>query len=151
MIRLKGYLQLIAKTVLLSIQPVYAAKILTGEKRLEFRRNWAMEPVDLLVIYATSPSKKIVATAEIKQVISGSKTKLWNLAKEMGGGISRRKLFAYLEGKKKAFAIEMQRINAIPNGLDPINIFGQNFRPPQSFRYLTEREWTELLAHIMKK
>ena len=129
-----------AKTVLISIQPVYAEKILTGDKHLEFRRNWATEPIDLLVIYATAPSKKIVATAEIKQVISGSKTKLWNLAKEMGGGISRRKLFAYLEGKKKAFAIELMHVNPIPDGLDPITIFGRDFRPPQSFRYFTDEE-----------
>lgn len=142
--RLKGYLIVKSRAALISIHPSHVEKIISGEKRLEFRRNWAASPVDMLVIYATSRVRQVVAVAEIKNVFRGSRTNLWNLAKTTGGGISRRKLFAYLQGKKNAFAIELVRVKSITGGLDPALLFGRDFRPPQSFRYLTEEEYAKL-------
>jgi len=77
------------KVALISIHPKYIELILNGEKRLEFRRSWATMPVNRLIIYACAPLKKIVAIAEINTVIWGSRTKLWSLAKKMGGGVTR--------------------------------------------------------------
>jgi predicted transcriptional regulator len=39
------------KTALISIHPEYVSKILSGEKRLEFRRVWATRPLNMLLIY----------------------------------------------------------------------------------------------------
>jgi predicted transcriptional regulator len=132
------------KAILLSIHPSHAEKIITGEKRMEFRRSWTVVPVEVIVIYATSPVQRIVAVAEVKQVFFGSRTSLWNLAKKREGGISRGELFSYLEGKKKAFAIELGRVYAINGGGNPISLFGKDFRPPQSFRYLKEDEYQKI-------
>jgi len=132
------------RVALISINPEYAMKIISGEKRLEFRRSWTTAPVDMLAIYATSPVKRIVAVTEVKEVFSGSRTYIWNLSRTMGGGISRRKLFGYLQGKTKATAIELAAIKPINGGVDPRKLFGGNFRPPQSFRYLTEEEYLKL-------
>lgn len=136
---------------LISIHPGYAEKILSGEKRLEFRRSWAVTPVDLLVIYATAPVQRVVALAEVGQVIRGSKTKLWKLAQDEGGGISRRKLFAYLDGKQEGVALQLARRLKIGDGIDPRILFGPEFRPPQSFRYLKPDEFEVLAKHIKGK
>lgn len=136
------------KAVLISIHPEYVNKILSGEKRLEFRRSWTATPVKSLVIYATSPMQRIVALAEIKQVYVGPKTKLWGLSQKMGGGISRRKLFFYLAGKKSPVAIELAKVQEIIGGLDPKNIFGKNFRPPQSFCYLNKDDYLQIVKQI---
>lgn len=145
---MKHSLPIAANAALISIHPGYVEKIVSGEKRLEFRRSWAALPVDYLVIYATAPVKRIVAFAEIGQTHRGSKSSLWRLSQLEGGGISRRKLFAYLDGKKDAVALELKRNFRLVNEVDPLDVFGPAFRPPQSFRYLAREEWVLLLKQI---
>lgn len=131
--------------VLISIRPEYAKKILIGEKRLEFRRRWTSKQVSCLVIYVTSPVQRIVAATHVEKVHWGSKNHLWELAKKKGGGISRRKLFAYLEGRSEGAAIELATVSNFSKGaLKPSQVFGENFRPPQSFRYLSLDEVEKL-------
>jgi len=125
---------------LISIHPEYAEKILSGEKRLEFRRVWAAQPVDVLAIYATAPVQRIVGLAWVKGVHRGSKTKLWELGKHHGGGISRRKLFAYLDGRKESVALAIGQHQRFTEALDPRQAFDARFKPPQSFRYLRPEE-----------
>lgn len=129
---------------LISIHPEYADKILAGEKRLEYRRRWAAIPVDVLVIYATAPVQRVVGLAKIESVFHGSKTRLWELGKDYGGGISRRKLYAYLAGKKEAVAIALGSCHAFDVALDPHVLFDSAFKPPQSFRYLKPAEITRI-------
>lgn len=135
-------------TVLISIHPIYAEKILSGEKRLEFRRRWATHQVDFLVIYATSPMQQIVAIAQVGEVFRGNKSRLWKLAKNKGGGISRRKLFEYMKGKTEGVALELSRVIKITESMSPFLLFGDSFRPPQSFRYMNETELTELMKQL---
>ena len=56
------------KSVLLSIYPCYARKILSGEKRLEFRKAWPSSGVTSFVIYSTSPVQRIVGIARVTKV-----------------------------------------------------------------------------------
>lgn len=128
-------------TILLSLHPQHAQKILSGEKRLEFRRVWAKKPVSTVVIYATAPVQRIVAVASVYQVHEGSATKLWELAKKIGGGLSRRALYAYFKGRKTGFAIELVDVRQCEIGFDPSQLI-DSFRPPQSFQYLdaTQRD-----------
>jgi predicted transcriptional regulator len=131
-------------TVLISIHPNYANLIVNGSKMVEFRRVWASRPVQLLAIYATTPVQQIVALAQIRRVTVAPRHKLWDLAKAIGGGISRKELFEYLNGKNTGVAIELKEVTPIIGGLDPAKLFGQQFRPPQSFRYLKEEEYAKL-------
>ena len=133
-----------ARAILISIHPGYADKIIAGEKKLEFRRTWAAKPANVLVIYATYPVQRIVAVANVEQIIVGSRSRLWELARDIGGGISRTDLFSYLNGKTSAVAIEMSEITPIDGGLDPKSLFGRSFRPPQSFRYMKDAEYSKL-------
>lgn len=133
---------------LISIHPNYVEKILSGEKRLEFRRSWAVNQIDFLVIYATVPVQQIVGVAQIGHVFRGSKSRLWELARLKGGGISRRKLFEYMQGKKEGIALEILKVFKIDDGICPHSLFGEGFRPPQSFRYLSQNEFNKLSNHL---
>jgi predicted transcriptional regulator len=95
-----------SRAALISIHPNYAQKIVSGEKRVEFRRCWAVHPVHSVLVYATFPTQRFVAIAEIKRITFACPTKLWKISKSVGGGISREKLFEYLIGKDEAVAIE---------------------------------------------
>ena len=135
------------RVVLLSIKPVYSDRIVSGEKRIEFRRSWAKESVDKIVIYATSPVKRIVAIAEIKKVHVGNRMRLWSLAKKLGGGVTRNNLYSYLTDKENAVGIELMNVQRLPQGLDPKLFFGASFRPPQSFQYLSIQDYLEIKKH----
>lgn len=146
--RSNGSLPPESRAALISIHPEHAQKIIAGEKRIEFRRRWAVAQFSVLVLYATSPIKRIVGLAEVKRVVIGSKTKLWGLAKVLGGGVTRTQLFAYMKGSKNGVAIELDEVRLVLGGLDPSSIFGDQFRPPQSFRYLKEQEYAKIYQSI---
>lgn len=138
------------KFALLSIYPRYANKILSGEKRLEFRKSWATNNVAAFVIYATAPIRKIVGIARVKQVHHGSATALWRLARERGGGVSRRILYDYFRGKQDGFAIEIESVLPCANPLDPEK-FLPNFNPPQSFTYLDWASFKHIETAVKKQ
>lgn len=138
------------KFTLLSIYPRYANKILSGVKRLEFRKSWAASNVSAFVIYATTPVRKIVGIAYIKKVHQGSATALWRLSKEMGGGVSRRDLYDYFRGKEVGFAIEIESVLPCSIPLDP-EVCLPNFTPPQSFTYLDRALFKSLETAIKKQ
>lgn len=66
-----------ADAILISIQPEYAEKILSGEKTFEFRRRTAQRPVGLMVIYASAPISAVVGYAQVDDILSLPLTKLW--------------------------------------------------------------------------
>lgn len=138
------------KIALLSIYPRYANKILSGVKRLEFRKSWATSDVSAFVIYATVPVQKIVGIAHVKQVHRGSATALWRLAQRIGGGVSRRVLYDYFRGKQEGFAIEIESVSPCSVPLDP-ETYLPNFTPPQSFSYLDQASYKRIQTAIKKQ
>lgn len=68
-------------TVLLSIKPEYAKVILDGQKEYEFRKRRCKTGVNKIVFYSTAPESKVVGEAEIEDIIEGSPSKIWELAK----------------------------------------------------------------------
>ncbi len=129
-----------SSTALISIQPEYARKILAGEKKLEFRRWWTFRSVQILVIYATAPVQRIVGFATVAGVTQGTPTQLWQLTRRCDGGISKLRLFEYLKNSRTGVAIELSKVTRLPGGIDPWICLGRDFRPPQSFRYLSQSE-----------
>lgn len=138
------------KSALLSIYPRYANMILSGVKRLEFRKAWASNDVSSFVIYATAPIQKIVGIARVKHVHHGSATALWRLAQEIGGGVTRRVLYDYLRGKREGYAIEIASVLPCSVPLDPEDFF-PNFTPPQSFVYLDRKLFKRIQAAVEKQ
>lgn len=133
----------VSNSVIISLHPQHAHKILSGEKKLEFRRTWAKKSVSAVVIYTTAPVKQIVAIAYVKKIHMGSPTYLWQLAQKLGGGISRRELYKYFNGKRQAYAVEFESVRIITPPVAP-NTLIDNFRAPQSFAYLTPSTLSQL-------
>ena len=137
------------RAALISIRPCYAEKIVSGEKRIEFRRTWAIHPVRSLLIYSSSPVKCFVAIAVIKKITVGSPGALWTLSQTVGGGISRKSLFEYLAGKRQAFGIELTEVQTLLNPISPKELLGRNFRPPQSYYYLETVKFLKLKKKLL--
>ena len=137
-----------SRSILISIHPCYTDQILSGKKRIEFRRCWAAYPVDTIVIYATSPVQHIVAVARVKKVTLASPNTLCDLSVKVGGGISKNKLISYLQGKKKAYGIELTSVRPLKTPVPLINIFGKKVRAPQSFSYVDKKDLNRLKQYL---
>jgi len=68
------------------IRPKYIEEIIKGNKRYEFRKSIFKKNVDVVWIYATSPTKKIVGTFGIGKIIKDTPKNLW---KNLGGVLIR--------------------------------------------------------------
>lgn len=59
-------------TILLSIKPEYAEKILEGTKKFEYRRIIPKQNVDKIIIYESAPVSKVVGEVEVLGIYQGS-------------------------------------------------------------------------------
>lgn len=135
--------------VLISIQPRFVNCILSGEKTIEFRRRWAANHVQKLVIYASAPVKQIVAVASIAGVEELSPGGLWQLSKRLGGGLTRMELLDYFQGLDTGYGIRLEDVQVLKTPIDPYSRL-EGFRPPQSYRYLRAEEQRLLLQRATR-
>lgn len=124
-----------AKKVLLSIKPEFVEKIFNGEKKYEYRKIlFKNNTVSRIVIYASSPIKKVVGEFEIGDILHATKNELWESTQEKSG-ISKEFFDDYFSNKEFAYAIEikdLKRYNSPKSLQDDFNIP----HPPQSFVYM---------------
>lgn len=137
-------------SVLISIRPQYVDQIVSGTKNVEFRRAWPVRPIKTMVIYSTAPSQCLAAIVEVVDVVRASKTALWRIASDEGGGISKRLLMDYFEGKDIGVALRLGKRVSLDAGLTAKRVFGATFRAPQSFRYLSDREKAALRKLLLE-
>ena len=130
--------------VLLSIHPQHVDLIARGEKRVEFRRGNFARNISRVVIYSTSPDRRIVGVCEVKQIVRSSPSALW---KEYGkaAGITRMALLGYLKGMRDATAIVLGDFHGFASDLR-LPMPGIE-RAPQSFQYLSPRTVAALERH----
>ena len=121
------------RKIVISINPEHVAKILSGEKRFEYRTKAAKKDVDSLIIYETTPVKRIVAEAEILEVLCLSPEDLWKET-EMYSGISKSFYDEYFKGRKIAYAYRLGKVKAYDNPLE-LSDYGIK-TAPQSFVYI---------------
>lgn len=128
------------KSILLSIHPEYVENILEGIKKYEYRKRLASDSIKYIYIYSTSPVMKIVAKADVLDILEDSPMDLWERTKE-NSGISKYKFHQYFEGRDKAYAYKLGDIEifAEPKRLQD---FGVN-AAPQSFVYIREELFVE--------
>ena len=120
-------------TVLLSIKPKYVEKILDGTKRYEYRKVGFNTPVDKIVIYCTSPVKKVVGEAQVEEIITGSLDEVWSETHEYSG-TTKEFLYEYYNGRKNAIALKLTNVKKYDVDKDLIE-YNVLFAP-QSFIYL---------------
>lgn len=129
--------------ILLSVKPKFANLIVEGSKLVELRRTIPAQNVGTIAIYCSSPVQMIVALAEVKETIEASPSKLWDISKGNGGGLTKAELLAYFESKKTGFALMLENIRVYRKPVNPAKIF-KSFSAPQSFRYLIPNELKKL-------
>lgn len=125
------------KTILISIKPEYVEKIIDGKKKFEYRTKAAKEDIGKILIYETSPKKKIVAEAIIEEVLFSTPIKLWQKTSKHSG-ISKQDYFRYFKNRKKAFAYKLGKINVFEKP-QTLKEYGLK-TPPQSFVYIEEKQ-----------
>jgi len=123
------------RTVLLSIKPEFAEKILNGQKNFEFRRTIFRDAtVAKVIIYASSPVCRVIGEFDVEGVLSMSMHALWRRTRKQAG-ISWLVFSEYFEGKEECHAIMVANPMRYPEPKALIEAVGLS-RPPQSFTYV---------------
>ena len=121
--------------VLLSIKPEFVDKIFDGSKKFEFRKNvFKRDGITKVVVYSTMPVGKVVGEFEIKDILKGEPSSLWQKTKGYSG-VSRDFFDEYYQGRKAGVAIQ---VGDLVKYEKPISLaqLGDNITAPQSYRYL---------------
>lgn len=120
--------------VIISVKPQYANQIMNGEKKFEYRKRDILKSFDKLYIYSTSPVKKIIGEARVKEVLRGDPLKIWETTYLMGG-ITAGDYMKYFEKSKTAFAFKLDEVIKYkkPLNYEKIDPTG---KVPQSFKYI---------------
>ena len=122
------------KAIMISINPQYVEKILSGEKTYEYRKSMFHDrSVDALLIYATKPICKVVAECHIDDVLVMPKHELWEMTNQQSG-ITEEFFNDYFKKKEVAKAIKISNVVRfeIPKVLSD---YGMN-NAPQGYVYV---------------
>ncbi len=124
---------------ILAVRPHLAQALVTGEKRIEFRRaRPGFTPGDVIYVYAASPIQAIVGSFICGSISEGTPTKLWRHYADRSE-ITRAFFRDYFNGSGKGYAIEVRHPKAwtSPLSLDSLRDLIPGFHPPQSYRFLS--------------
>lgn len=121
------------KKIIISIKPEHVNNILKGVKKYEYRKIAAKHDISSIIIYETTPIKRIVAEAEIAEVIMLPPEELWQLTRE-ASGISKKFFDKYFSGREIAYAYKLGEIKIFetPKCLEDYGVKSA----PQSFIYI---------------
>jgi predicted transcriptional regulator len=128
--------------VVFAIKPNYSHAIMSGKKRVEFRRNGTPISIKHIVIYSSSPDQQVIGYCEVIGCIVASPHALWRKYGSQGG-ISRKDFFTYYEGinNGKCYVLGKPQKFIRPILLENCWSFS---KAPQSFAYLLKSEWQRL-------
>ena len=119
--------------ILIPINPVHVEKILLGTKKYEYRKITPKKNIDKMLIYSTSPIKKVVAEVEILDILTGDKEKIWEQTKN-NSGIDKKFYDEYYKNKEIAVAYKLGKVIKYEKEKE-LSEFNINYYP-QSFVYL---------------
>lgn len=120
--------------VLLSIKPEFAELIFDGTKKFEFRKAvFKNTDIKTVVVYASSPTQKVIGEFEIESILNDRPEKLWKITKDFAG-INEDFFYEYFADRETAYAIKIKKTRKYRKPL----CLKEDFKltPPQSFLYL---------------
>ncbi len=95
--------------IILPIHPRYVEKILSGEKKVEYRKTRLKRKPDKIIIYATAPISKIVAEVQIENILEMKINELWKLTKKISG-IEKSFFTKYYDSKTIGIAYSLGEV-----------------------------------------
>ena len=119
--------------ILISIKPEYVDKIFAGTKKFEYRKTRCCPDVNTMIIYSTSPERRIVGEVKILEIIEDELDIVWKKTKA-NSGITKSFFDSYYKGKDRAIAYKLGEIKKYKKPMI-LNDFGITYAP-QSFVYI---------------
>ena len=121
------------KKILISINPEHVENIIKGIKKYEYRKIAAKQDISSIIIYETTPIKRVVAEAEIIDVLELQPEELWEQTKE-SSGISKEFFDKYFKNREIAYAYKLGEIKVYD---EPRTLLEYGVKAaPQSFVYI---------------
>ena len=119
--------------IIISVKPKYAAEILSGRKKYEYRKFVFKKAVNKIYVYASSPQKKFIGYFFYDGFIRGTPEYIW---KHTGAdaGIGESEFFNYYKNTKDAFALIINRFYPFAVFMNP-SVVSEKFCAPQSYMY----------------
>ena len=128
--------------VLLSIKPRFADAIMRGEKKVEFRRRLWKADVDTVVVYASSPAKKVIGYFTVTFIDLASPGRLWRRHGSVGA-IPLDEYRSYYAGTTSGVAVGVGAVRRLRDGEGLRSATGLR-KAPQSFAYLDRTKLSRL-------
>lgn len=133
---------------LFSIHPQHAAKLFSGEKKVELRRGRVQLSVPSRIwIYVTTPSKQLAGIAHVQAVEHGSPRTIWaRHSKKLC--ISRDDFNDYVGSRSTVSAIIVKHVTQFdtPVDLDRLREILPTFHPPQFYLNIhSKKGYTNIL------
>jgi len=148
--KLSSHERSIFNGLIISINPSYSEKILSGEKTVEIRKKFNSKWNGITVtLYSTRDTKAIVGTARIKNIIQHHPKFIWE---KFGDkiGCSEKEFIEYCGNDLSVYAIFLTDIEPFdhPIYLTQLDSFmNYSLAPPQSYSIIGKSEnWTKALS-----
>jgi predicted transcriptional regulator len=137
--------------LIMSIQPQFTEKIMSGEKKIEIRKKFNAKWKDHKVsLYSTSPSKKLMGYATIQNVIKDNPRNIWTKFSS-GLGCTKLQFDNYTNGLSEIYAISFSNIIEYSNPLTLSNLSHmceKRIFPPQSYSTIEKDENWKIIISI---
>ena len=125
--------------ILLSIKPQYVEKIISGEKRYEFRKNeFKRRDIDTIVVYSSGNVKKLVGEIKFKRILSDTPYLIWQKTHAQSG-MTEECFMKYYLNRDKAYAIAIESFRLYKEPME-IGVKYPGVKAPQSYRYVDETD-----------
>lgn len=122
--------------ILMSIKPEYVNKIFNGTKRYEYRKKLCKQRIDKIIVYSSSPVKKVVGELIIDGVLYNQKEVIWDET-NIYGGISKDKYDNYFKNSEFAVAFKIKKCIRYNNQKE-LKDYNIN-NAPQSYIYINNK------------
>ena len=116
--------------LIISIKPEFVEKIISSEKKYEFRRRIYKKEVEKIYIYQTLPNSGIVGYFIPSKIIKDTPLNLWNNLKKVSG-VSEEFFMSYFHGKTEGYAIKIENLVVFEKPITNLDI-----KAPQSYKYI---------------
>ncbi|WP_405062619.1 ASCH domain-containing protein [Kribbella sp. NBC_01505] len=133
------------RALVLSLRPRFAQAILDGSKTVELRRRPIKAlPGTTVILYESSPTMGVVGTATLTDVVSLRPHTAWRRYRNTLG-LTWAEFMEYLTGVEQAHLLRLDDVKELAHPLSLGTLRASaSFRPPQSFRYLSTSDPSEL-------